>query len=65
MLAVSASGHQKTYGAGKTTTIEILEGFRVRSAGRVEVLGTDPAHDGERWRARVGIVLPSWRDHGR
>jgi ABC-2 type transport system ATP-binding protein len=52
-------------GAGKTTTIEILEGFRMRSAGQVEVLGTDPAHGTERWRARVGIVLQSWRDHGK
>lgn len=52
-------------GAGKTTTIEILEGFRMRSAGRVEVLGTDPAHGSERWRARVGIVLQSWRDHSK
>lgn len=52
-------------GAGKTTTIEILEGFRRRSAGRVEVLGVDPAHGDERWRARVGVVLQSWRDHGR
>ncbi|MEY9996267.1 ABC-2 type transport system ATP-binding protein [Streptomyces sp. V4I8] len=52
-------------GAGKTTTLEILEGFRMRSAGRVEVLGTDPAHADEDWRARVGVVLQSWRDHGR
>ncbi|MEU0563819.1 ABC transporter ATP-binding protein [Nonomuraea sp. NPDC005983] len=52
-------------GAGKTTTIEILEGFRTRSAGRVEVLGADPAHGDERWRARVGVVLQSWRDHGK
>lgn len=52
-------------GAGKTTTLEILEGFRMRSAGRVEVLGTDPAHGDEHWRARVGVVLQSWRDHGR
>ncbi|MFE9750494.1 ABC transporter ATP-binding protein [Saccharothrix saharensis] len=52
-------------GAGKTTTIEILEGFRVRSAGRVSVLGVDPAHAGEGWRARVGVVLQSWRDHGK
>ncbi|WP_433171627.1 ABC transporter ATP-binding protein [Actinoallomurus sp. CA-150999] len=52
-------------GAGKTTTIEILEGFRMRSAGRVEVLGTDPAHGDEHWRARLGIVLQSWRDHGK
>ena len=52
-------------GAGKTTTIEILEGFRMRSAGRVEVLGADPAHGTEHWRARVGVVLQSWRDHPR
>jgi ABC-2 type transport system ATP-binding protein len=52
-------------GAGKTTTIEVLEGFRMRSAGRVEVLGTDPAHGDERWRARVGVVLQSWRDHAK
>src|SRR4051794_37111651 len=52
-------------GAGKTTTIEILEGFRMRSAGEVRVLGVDPATAGERWRARVGVVLQSWRDHGK
>ncbi|MBM7789897.1 ABC transporter ATP-binding protein [Tenggerimyces flavus] len=52
-------------GAGKSTTIEILEGFRMRSAGRVEVLGVDPAHGDEAWRARLGIVLQSWRDHGK
>ena len=52
-------------GAGKTTTIEILEGFRMRSAGDVTVLGQDPAHGDEAWRARLGVVLQSWRDHGR
>jgi len=52
-------------GAGKTTTIEILEGFRMRSAGRVSVLGVDPAEGSEDWRARVGVVLQSWRDHAR
>jgi ABC-2 type transport system ATP-binding protein len=52
-------------GAGKTTTIEILEGFRMRSAGDVRVLGFDPANGGERWRARIGVVLQSWRDHGK
>jgi ABC-2 type transport system ATP-binding protein len=52
-------------GAGKTTTIEILEGFRMRSAGQVRVLGVDPAAGGERWRARLGVVLQSWRDHGK
>lgn len=52
-------------GAGKTTTIEIMEGFRMRSAGRVQVLGTDPALGTEAWRARIGVVLQSWRDHGK
>ena len=52
-------------GAGKTTIIEILEGFRMRSAGTVEVLGQDPATADEAWRARIGVVLQSWRDHGK
>lgn len=52
-------------GAGKTTTIEILEGFRMRSAGDARVLGVDPAHGNEAWRARVGVVLQSWRDHAK
>jgi ABC-2 type transport system ATP-binding protein len=52
-------------GAGKTTTIEILEGFRAPSAGQVSVLGVNPIRGDERWRGRVGIVLQSWRDHGR
>ncbi|GGK73829.1 multidrug ABC transporter ATP-binding protein [Ornithinimicrobium pekingense] len=50
-------------GAGKTTTVEILEGFRRRSGGTVDVLGADPEHAPEAWRARVGVVLQSWRDH--
>ncbi|MEU6153866.1 ABC transporter ATP-binding protein [Actinosynnema sp. NPDC047251] len=52
-------------GAGKTTTIEILEGFRLRSAGHVRVLGVDPAKGDEAWRAKLGVVLQSWRDHAR
>src|SRR3712207_3261430 len=52
-------------GAGKTTTIEILEGFRLPSAGEVTVLGVDPACADDAWRARVGVVLQSWRDHPR
>jgi ABC-2 type transport system ATP-binding protein len=52
-------------GVGKTTTIEILEGFRIRSAGEVSVLGQDPANADEDWRARTGVVLQSWRDHPR
>jgi ABC-2 type transport system ATP-binding protein len=52
-------------GAGKSTTIEILEGFRVRSGGEVEVLGVDPVRGDEAWRADLGIVLQSWRDHSK
>jgi ABC-2 type transport system ATP-binding protein len=52
-------------GAGKTTTIEVLEGFRMRSAGEATVLGEDPAQGDEAWRARLGVVLQSWRDHAR
>jgi ABC-type Mn2+/Zn2+ transport system ATPase subunit len=52
-------------GAGKTTTIEVLEGFRIRSGCRVSVLGSDPEHGDQRWRARIGVVLQSWRDHGK
>jgi ABC-2 type transport system ATP-binding protein len=37
----------------------------MRSSGEVSVLGADPARGGERWRARVGVVLQSWRDHSR
>jgi ABC-2 type transport system ATP-binding protein len=52
-------------GAGKTTTIEILEGFRMRSAGEVFVLGVDPKDGDEAWRACLGVVLQSWRDHAK
>jgi ABC-2 type transport system ATP-binding protein len=52
-------------GAGKSTTVEILEGFRRRTGGSVRVLGVDPERGDERWRARLGIVLQSWRDHGK
>jgi ABC-2 type transport system ATP-binding protein len=44
-------------GAGKTTTLSVLEGYTGRDAGRVEVLGTDPAAGGRALRRRVGIVL--------
>ena len=44
-------------GAGETTTVEILEGFRTRSDGEVSVLGVDPARAGSEWRNRVGAVL--------
>jgi len=46
-----------TNGAGKTTTVEILQGLRSADAGRVEVLGLDPAVAGDRLRRRVGAQL--------
>ncbi|GAA0365172.1 ABC transporter ATP-binding protein [Microbispora corallina] len=52
-------------GAGKTTLVEILEGFRAGWTGEVSVLGEDPGRGGDAWRARLGVVLQSWRDHGR
>ena len=44
-------------GAGKTTTVEILEGYRRADRGEVRVLGLDPERDGDRLRARVGVML--------
>jgi ABC-2 type transport system ATP-binding protein len=44
-------------GAGKTTLIEILTGFRRRTAGDALVLGVDPQTAGPGWRERVGVVL--------
>ncbi|HEX3390912.1 MAG TPA: ABC transporter ATP-binding protein, partial [Streptosporangiaceae bacterium] len=43
----------------KTTTLEILEGFRKRDAGRAEVLGLDPGDraTGRELRERIGLVL--------
>ena len=44
-------------GAGKTTIIEICEGFRAPDAGSVRVLGMDPIADAGRLRPRVGVML--------
>jgi ABC-2 type transport system ATP-binding protein len=44
-------------GAGKSTTVEILEGHRQRTAGDVTVLGHDPGRAGRELRDRIGIVL--------
>ncbi len=46
-------------GAGKSTTVEILEGHRRRTSGGVSVLGIDPAVGGREFRDRIGIVLQS------
>lgn len=42
-------------GVGKTTIIEILEGFRDATAGTVRVLGYDPS--AQELRERTGVVL--------
>lgn len=44
-------------GTGKTTTIEILEGFTRATAGTVRVLGHDPAGRSAAFRERIGVVL--------
>ncbi|MFE0516076.1 ATP-binding cassette domain-containing protein [Streptomyces sp. NPDC058964] len=46
-------------GAGKSTTVDILQGNRSRDAGEVSVPGADPATGTRAWRSRVGIV---WQD---
>ncbi|MDQ7842169.1 MAG: ABC transporter ATP-binding protein [Armatimonadota bacterium] len=43
-------------GAGKTTTIRMLCGLMAPTSGRVEVLGLDPAREGEILRARLGYM---------
>ncbi|AXK34836.1 ABC transporter ATP-binding protein [Streptomyces armeniacus] len=46
-----------TNGAGKTSTVELLEGLAPPSGGRVRVLGMDPYTDRERVRPRTGVML--------
>ena len=46
-------------GAGKSTTIEILEGHRQPTAGDVSVLGVDPRRATGEFYDRIGIVLQS------
>ncbi len=46
-------------GAGKSTTVEVLEGYRPATAGSIRVLGVDPAGATRQFRDRVGIVLQS------
>jgi ABC-2 type transport system ATP-binding protein len=46
-------------GAGKTSTVEALEGYRPRARGTVRVLGLDPRRpdDHRRLTRRVGVML--------
>lgn len=43
-------------GAGKTTTVRLLNGLYEATGGKVEVLGLDPATQGQQVRARTGVL---------
>ncbi|MGW2565390.1 ABC transporter ATP-binding protein [Streptomyces sp. NPDC001537] len=46
-----------TNGAGKTSTVELLEGLARPAGGRVRVLGHDPYDERAAVRLRVGVML--------
>jgi len=46
-------------GAGKTTLVEIIEGLREPTAGRLSVLGLDPVRNARVLRERIGVQLQS------
>ncbi|GAA5005153.1 ABC transporter ATP-binding protein [Kitasatospora paranensis] len=46
-----------TNGAGKTSTMELIEGLAVPTGGSVRVLGHDPYRDRAAVRPRIGIML--------
>lgn len=48
-----------TNGAGKTSTLEILEGLTPATSGTVEVFGRDPFVDRDLVRPKMGIMLQS------
>lgn len=46
-----------TNGAGKTSTVEVLEGLAAPAAGTVRVLGHDPYRERDAVRPRIGVML--------
>ena len=46
-----------TNGAGKTSTLEVLEGLAPATSGQVRVLGHDPFRERDVVRPRIGIML--------
>ncbi|MEV5978963.1 ABC transporter ATP-binding protein [Streptomyces sp. NPDC052114] len=46
-----------TNGAGKTSTVELLEGLAAPAAGRIRVLGHDPYTERSAVRPRIGVML--------
>ena len=45
------------HGAGKTTTMECVEGLRTPDRGTISVLGLDPFRDSYRLQERIGVQL--------
>ena len=58
-----------TNGAGKTSTLEVIEGLARPTGGSVRVLGLDPVADRAQVRRRTGVLLQRERllrrPHGR
>ncbi|MFD9864250.1 ABC transporter ATP-binding protein [Streptomyces alboflavus] len=46
-----------TNGAGKTSTVEVLEGLAAPASGTVRVLGYDPYRERDAVRPRIGVML--------
>lgn len=46
-----------TNGAGKTSTLELLEGLAAPTSGRIRVLGHDPFRERDKVRPRIGVML--------
>jgi ABC-2 type transport system ATP-binding protein len=46
-----------TNGAGKTSTLEVIEGLAPATEGSVRVLGLDPIADRDQLRRRTGVLL--------
>ena len=46
-----------TNGAGKTSTLEVIEGLAPATAGEIRVLGLDPIADRDAVRRRTGVLL--------
>ncbi|MGW1595095.1 ABC transporter ATP-binding protein [Streptomyces sp. NPDC002343] len=46
-----------TNGAGKTSTVELLEGLAAPAGGRIRVLGHDPCRERAAVRPRTGVML--------
>src|SRR5665811_439427 len=44
-------------GAGKTTTVECIQGLRKADAGRINILGLNPATQAQSLRKRIGCQL--------